>query len=105
MSDRARVANTVLWVFIALFVLMSATRLLHNPPLQPLRPFLSVAILMGIAIVHGVRRYGWRHFIIFFLFTFVISWSYETSVSLADSHSATITIPANLVPSFGLCRC
>jgi len=47
--------------------------------LQPLRPFLSVAILMGFAIVHGIRRYVWRHFIIFFFFTFVISWSYETS--------------------------
>jgi uncharacterized membrane protein len=42
-----------------------------------------VAILMGFAIVHGVRRYGWRHFIIFFFFTFVISWSYETSSILS----------------------
>ncbi len=60
MSNRARVANTVLWVFIALMVLMSATPLLRNHPLQALRPFLSVALLMGFAIVHGVRRYGWR---------------------------------------------
>lgn len=79
MSNHARGANTVLWVFIALFVLMIATRLLHYPPLQPLVPFISVAILMGFAIVHGVRRYGWRHFIVFFFLTFVISWSYETS--------------------------
>ena len=79
MSIRARIANTALWVFIALFLLMSATPLLHNPPLQALRPFLSVALLMGFAIVHGVRCYGWRDFIVFFLLTFVISWSYETS--------------------------
>ena len=52
-------------------------------PLQPFRPLLSVAILMGFAIVHGVRRYGWRHFITFFFFTFVISWSYETSSILS----------------------
>ena len=83
MSNQARAANIVLSVFIALWVLMSAARLLPNPPLQPLRPFLSVAILMGFAIVHGVRRYGWRHFIIFFFFTFVISWSYETSSILS----------------------
>lgn len=54
-----------------------------HSPLQSLRPFLSVAILMGFAIVHGVRRYGWRHFVIFFVFTFVISWSYETSSILS----------------------
>lgn len=83
MRNQPRGSNTVLWVFIALWVLMSATRLLPNPPLQPLRPFLSVAILMGFAIVHGVRRYGWRHFIIFFFFTFVISWGYETSSILS----------------------
>ena len=83
MRNQGRAANIVLSVFIALIVLMSATQLLPNSPVQPLRPFLSVAILMGFAIVHGVRRYGWRHFIIFFFFTFVISWSYETSSILS----------------------
>ncbi len=83
MSNRARAVNIGLSAFIALYVLMSVTRLLPIPSLQPLRPFLSVAILMGFAIVHGVRRYGWRHFIIFFFFTFVISWSYETSSILS----------------------
>jgi putative membrane protein len=34
---------------------------------------------MGFAIVHGVRRYGWMPFVVFFILTFVISWSYETS--------------------------
>jgi putative membrane protein len=58
---------------------MSAAPLLHSATVQRLMPFLSVAILMGFAVVHGVRRYGWRHFIVFFLLTFVISWSYETA--------------------------
>jgi uncharacterized membrane protein len=79
MSYRARIANTLVWIFIALYVLMGAARLLQNPALQRLTPFISVAILMGFAVVHGVRRYGWRHFVAFFLITFVISWSYETS--------------------------
>jgi uncharacterized membrane protein len=79
MSNQARVANTLLWIFIALYVLMDGARLLHNAHLQRLMPFISVAILMGFAIVHGMRRYGWRHFVVFFFLTFVISWSYETS--------------------------
>jgi len=78
-SNQARVANTSLWVFIALYVLMGAARLLHNAQLQLLMPFISVAILMGFAIVHGTRRYGWKHFVVFFVLTFVISWSYETA--------------------------
>jgi uncharacterized membrane protein len=79
MRNKTSVANTLLWAFIALYLLMGAARLLHNADLQRLTPFMSVAILMGFALVHGVRRYGWRHFLVFFMLTFVISWSYETS--------------------------
>ena len=79
MCNQARVLNTMLWVFIALYVLMGAARLLHNAHLQRLTPFISVAILMSFATVHGMRRYGWIHFVVFFILTFVISWSYETS--------------------------
>jgi uncharacterized membrane protein len=77
--NKTRVANTLLGAFIALYLLMGAARLLHNAHFQQLTPFISVAILMGFAIVHGVCRYGWRHFLVFFMLTFVISWSYETS--------------------------
>jgi threonine/homoserine/homoserine lactone efflux protein len=54
MNNQARVSNGLLWVFIALYVLMGAARLLKNPDLQRLTPFMSVAILMGFAIVHGI---------------------------------------------------
>jgi putative membrane protein len=79
MRNQGGVSNILLWIFIALYVLIGAARLLHNPHLQRLTPFISVAILMGFAIVHGVRRYGWMPFVVFFILTFVISWSYETS--------------------------
>ena len=79
MSNQGRASNILLWVFIVLYVLMGVARLLHNTDLQRVTPFISVAILMGFAIVHGIRRYGWRHFMVFFILTFVISWSYETS--------------------------
>jgi putative membrane protein len=78
MSDKTRVANASLSAFIALYVLLGASRFLDNAALQRMSPFISVAILMGFATVHGVRRYGWRHFVMFFILTFVISWSYET---------------------------
>ena len=78
-SSQTRVANTSLWIFIALYVLLGASRFLDSAALQRLTPFMSVAILMSFAIVHGMRRYGWRHFVVFFILTFGISWSYETS--------------------------
>lgn len=66
MSIPTKVANTWLWIFISLYLLLAAERLLNIASLQPLRPMLSIAIFMGFATVHGVRRYGWRHFIVFF---------------------------------------
>jgi len=79
MRNKTSVANTLLWAFIALYLLMGAARLLHNADLQRLTPFISVAILMGFAIVHGMPRYGGMHFGVFFILTVVVSWSYETS--------------------------
>jgi len=79
MRNKTSVASTLLWAFIALYLLMGAARLLHNADLQRLTPFISVAILMGFAIVHGMPRYGGMHFGVFFILTVVVSWSYETS--------------------------
>ena len=53
MGRQARAWNAWLCVFIALYVLLGAARLLHNSDLQRLSPFISVSILMGFAIVHG----------------------------------------------------
>jgi putative membrane protein len=78
MGKQARAWNAWLCLFIALYVLLGAARLLHNSDLQRLSPFISVSILMGFAIVHGIRRYGWRHLVVFFIVTFVVSWGYET---------------------------
>ena len=78
MGKQARAWNAWLCLFIALYVLLGTARLLHNSDLQRLTPFISVTILMAFAIVHGIRRYGWTHFVVFFLVAFVVSWSYET---------------------------
>ena len=78
MNNQARASNAWLWVCIVLYVLLGAARFLHNSHLERLTPFISVSILMGFAIVHGIRRYGWKHFVVFFIVTFVVSWSYET---------------------------
>jgi uncharacterized membrane protein len=102
MSNQARVSNGLLWVFIVLYVLMGASRLLHNAHLQRLMPFISVAILMGFAIVHGIRRYGWRHFVVFFIVAFVISWSYETLSILTGFPFGHYVYTDNLGPKLWL---
>jgi uncharacterized membrane protein len=79
MSNQAKASNALLWVFIALYVAMAAARFLHNAQLQRFTPFISVGLLVGFALVHGIRRYGWRHLAVFFVLAFVISWGYETS--------------------------
>jgi len=75
----AKVVKTLLWSFIALYVLLGAARLLQSPELQRLTPFISVTILTAFAVVHGICRYGCRRLLVFFLLTFAISWSYETA--------------------------
>ena len=102
MRNQARVLNAMLWVFIALYVLMSAARLLHNTYLQRLTPFISVALLMGFATIHGIRRYGWIHFAVFSIVTFVISWGYETSSILTGFPFGHYVYTDKLVPKLGL---
>src|SRR5215468_8732927 len=102
MSNQARISNGLLWGFITLYVLIGAARLLHNPHLQRLMPFISVAILMGFAIVHGIRRYGWRHFVVFFIVAFVISWSYETLSILTGFPFGHYVYTDNLDPKLWL---
>ena len=74
-----------LWVLIALYVIQSVATASapQNALLNRLAPFTSVIILTAFAVVHGVRRYGWQRFLIFFVLTFAISWSYETSSILS----------------------
>ena len=67
MRNQARVLNAMLWIFIALYVLMSAARFLHNTYLQRFTPFIYVALLMSFATIHGIRRYGWIHSAVFFI--------------------------------------
>ena len=102
MSNQARVSHGLLWIFIALYVFMGAARLLHNPRLQRLTPFISVAILMGFAIVHGIRRYGWTHLVVFFIVAFVISWSYETLSILTGFPFGRYVYTDNLGPKLWL---
>ena len=102
MSNQARVSNGLLWIFTALYLLMGAARLLHDPDLQRLTPFISVAILMGFAIVHGIRRYGCKHFVVFFIVAFVISWSYETLSILTGFPFGHYVYTDNLGPKLWL---
>lgn len=79
MPKQAKASNALLWAFIALYVALALARFLHNAQLQRLSPFISVGLLTGFALVHGLRRYGWRHLAVLLVLTFVISWGYESS--------------------------
>ena len=105
MNNQARASNAWLWVCIVLYVLLGAARFLHNSHLERLTPFISVSILMGFAIVHGIRRYGWKHFVVFFIVTFVVSWSYETLSILTGFPFGHYVYTDQLGPKFGWCRC
>jgi putative membrane protein len=93
-----------LWVLIAFYVIQSvATASLPQiGQLGQLAPFTSVTILTAFAAVHGVHRYGWRRFLIFFVLTFAISWSYETSSILTGFPFGHYYYTERLGPKLGL---
>ena len=58
---------------------------------------------MGFATIHGIRcRYGWIHFAVFFIITFVISWGYETSSILTGFPFGHYVYTDKLGPKLGL---
>ena len=44
----------------------------------PILTLVNTVVLTVFTFAHGVRRYGWRRFLLFFGIVFVVSWSYES---------------------------
>ena len=67
-------ADTIQWAVVAAG--LAATLLL---PLAGLSGGSVICLFLTIffAVVHGIRRYGWRRFLTFFAVTFVVSNAYE----------------------------
>ncbi|XQW83893.1 carotenoid biosynthesis protein [Thalassotalea piscium] len=74
-----KLQQQIMWMCIALlavlnFILGST----GDGLLGPLTPFYTTIVLFVFACVHGIHKYGLKKFLIFFLITFVVSWTYET---------------------------
>ena len=71
--------NTVMAILSILVVLFAISTAIIS--LKPGGAILAITILVGLgfAFLHGVEIYGWKNMLIFFVITFVISVSYETT--------------------------
>ncbi|MCK9150412.1 carotenoid biosynthesis protein [Methanobacterium alcaliphilum] len=67
------------WSLIIIFLIVNLLLIFtyKNPNLLAIDSFLVTAILFILAILHGKERYGWRNIAIFFLITWVVSFSFE----------------------------
>jgi putative membrane protein len=82
MDTKARNENNttiLLWILIAILATVNfLTGWMDGGLLNKLAPFINVLCLTLFTFIHGIRKYGTMRMIVFFLFTFAISWSYET---------------------------
>jgi uncharacterized membrane protein len=68
------------WLIILFFlfiVLMTLTYFINNPLLISIDSILVTAFLFIIAVLHGIKRYGIKNMVVFFLITFIVSYSFE----------------------------
>ena len=78
-EKQAKTLRTVLWVLLAIAaVVFIVTGLTEGYAFGSLGPVLVVGALFAFVFIHGTNRYGIKTMAIFFIITFVISWSYET---------------------------
>ncbi|WP_349673306.1 carotenoid biosynthesis protein [Lacrimispora sp.] len=70
---------TVMWVLLAVDAIIFAIMGLTDGEFGGvLAPFLGVSMLLAFVLLHGFHRYGFKTMLIFFLITFIVSWSYES---------------------------
>ena len=82
MDTKARNENNItilLWILIAIVATVNfLTGLIEGGALNKSAPFINVLCMTLFTFIHGIRKYGTKRMIVFFLFAFAISWSYET---------------------------
>ena len=78
MSSTPNSLNALLWLLIAAYLIQSGVSPMLGPGLQRFTPLVSILILTGFSVAHGIPRYGVKHLLFFFVLTFAISWGYET---------------------------
>jgi len=65
-------------------------------------PFFTTITLATFATIHGTKKYGLKKFLIFFLITCVVSWSYETISILTGFPFGVYYYTAHLGPKLWL---
>jgi len=73
--------NTTILLWILIVILATLTFIISwidGGILKKLAPFIIVLGMTLFTFIHGIRKYRTKRVIVFFLFTFAISWSYET---------------------------
>jgi uncharacterized membrane protein len=100
MNDRLR--NLTIWVLLALFALFNALKpLMPGTPWEKVLPAVSILSMLGFVLLHGPRQIGWRRLAVFFVISFVVSWSYE-SLSIATGFPfGHYYYTDNMGPKFG----
>ncbi len=71
--------NKLRWSLIVIFLIVNILFIFtyKNPNLLAIDSFLVTALLFILAMLHGTERYGKKNIIIFFLITWVVSFSLE----------------------------
>jgi uncharacterized membrane protein len=64
-------------LFFAVTVFMTFTYFINIPVLITLDSVLITAFLFILAILHGIKRYGKKNMLVFFLIVFAVSFSFE----------------------------
>jgi uncharacterized membrane protein len=76
-SNYSRFRWSLISGFFVVTVLMTLTYFVNLPLLISIDSILITVFLFVIAILNGVKRYGNRNMLVFFLLTFLVSFSFE----------------------------
>ena len=76
-SNYSRLRWWLIAGFFVLTVMMTFTYFVNLPVLISIDSILITAFLFLIAILNGVKRYGNKNMLVFFLITFLVSFSFE----------------------------
>lgn len=71
--------NKLRWSLIIVYFIINILMIftLKDPNLQEIDYFLATAFIFILALLHGIERYGNKNMLIFFLVTWVVSFSFE----------------------------
>lgn len=77
--------NVFIWILVAIAPIVAIIQASHViPGIDSFGPTILVVISTIFVVTHGLHRYGWRNFLVFFLIVFLIGNFYE-NLSIATT--------------------